>query len=194
MLKRLVLVVSVAALASSSLAVPAGAEALDRPVIFGDSLSWVVKDQLQATAERTGMAEPVQWVYSGFTVARWEPLIEAATEQGWPVVVLALGHNDANSPEEALPAWQRVLDGFAEAGTCVVTLRTYRSPRLSEEGIEFLDTLDALVAEYPDVHTLDWASVAGQYPQHHPDDIHHDEMLQSYYVYVLWLASYVMCG
>ena len=82
--------------------------------------------------------------------------------------MLALGTNDANHGEIA--PWRDLLT-FLPSSTCVVWPRTFES---SDRVTAFVESMDELVADFPNVHVVEWgAQVEAHREWLLPDGIHY---------------------
>lgn len=178
---------------------PAGPRAAEspapgqNPVLLGDSLTMYAYDELMQQVEATGVIAPIVLARGGVTLEAVEALAYAVVDQGWPVLALALGTNDAYRVD-ALGVWRRALRRLDASDSCIAVIRAHRAPGLSDDAISFLDNLDRLFATYPDVRVLDWDAVAVAYPAGHVDGVHHDQQLQTMYADILWQATNTACA
>lgn len=144
--------------------VPPVASPLPAVSIYGDSLtvpaSEGVSDRLKDSVDLTINA------YPGTDLSTWEGDVLASR----PVrLVLALGTNDAN--HDGVGPWRTLLSELSPA-TCVVWPRPYQ---WSDHVTAFVDDMDALLTEFPNVHVIEWgAQVVAHREWLLPDGIHYD--------------------
>lgn len=126
--------------------------------IYGDSLTWVIPTAIPGADVRS---------YPGTTVVNWSG--EIAVDHH-PVVILALGSNDAIG--EGVAPWGAVLNSLP-ASTCVIWPMAYRAA--SRPAIApFDDALRPLLRARPRTHIIDWDATAAAHPEYlGPDGLHY---------------------
>ncbi len=111
--------------------------------IYGDSLTW------RARPAYAGLA--IVHSYPGTTLVSW---FDAVLAEGSPVIVLALGSNDALGAGTG--PWSDLLDALPPT-TCVVWPVVYRSPARPAI-VTFDGAMSLLASSRSNVHVVDWDS------------------------------------
>jgi len=131
--------------------------------LYGDSLT--VPAEAEITTGADGIAALTIDAYPGTDLSSWDSDIRALSPSR---LVLALGTNDANHGEIA--PWRDLLT-FLPSSTCVVWPRTFES---SDRVTAFVESMDELVADFPNVHVVEWgAQVEAHREWLLPDGIHY---------------------